>query len=255
MKLWFSVTSPDHVYNGREQEFIDVHNEQWAKDLLESYDDIKTELNRFLTDNQMVPYFHQGMMDKKDTWKTIGLKFWDMEIRKHEKHFPSIFKWLDAHPEVVGCSFSKLEANSRILPHSGDTNGIYRVHLGFDIPEGLPRCGFRVRGTMRAWNERSFLGFIDAYNHEAWNDTEKSRTIMLIDVIRPEFRSKKSLICKQVIAALALQKTGAMLKLANHKPQKNPKPIPLWQRKLLAKVALVGIYVSLPVYNLLRRNT
>jgi aspartyl/asparaginyl beta-hydroxylase (cupin superfamily) len=253
MKLWFSITSPTHIYNGTEDEFVDIDNEPWAKELLQCYTDIEQELHDFVSRNEMTPYFHQGMINKKDTWKTIGLKFWDIEMRNYQKEFPTIFKWLDKHPEVVGCSFSKLEAESRILPHSGDTNGIYRVHLGFDIPEGLPRCGFRVRDELRPWQAGKFLAFIDAYNHEAWNETEKSRTIMLIDVIRPEFRNRKSFICKQVIAALALQKIGAILKISNHQPENKPKPMPFWVRKLLAKTALVGVYALLPLYKIGRK--
>jgi aspartyl/asparaginyl beta-hydroxylase (cupin superfamily) len=253
MKVWFSITSKDHVYQGTESEFVEVCHEDWAQSLLHHYDEIKAELNNYLCTHQMVPYFHQSMVSKKDKWKTIGLKFWEIEMPKHMVHFPKTKNWLKQHRNVVSCSFSQLDANSRILPHAGDTNGIYRVHLGFEVPEGLPRCGFRVRDQRRSWKEKELFGFLDAYNHEAWNESERTRIIMLIDVIRPEFIRKRSYICNQVIAALALQKLAAALLLNFHKPNGKQKPIPYWLRILMAKSMLAGVYAISPVVKLYQK--
>lgn len=250
--LWFSVTSKYNSYNGSEDKFLDVKGEPWAKNLLEVYDEVKAELLRYLDKNEMVPYFHQGMVNKRDTWKTIGLKFWNIEIPKFKKHFPVASKWLKENREVVSMSFSLLEPHSRILPHSGDTNGIYRVHLGIDIPEGLPRCGFRVKEEKRPWKEKEFLAFIDAFEHEAWNETEKSRCIIMLDVIRPEFKKRQNFICNQVVAALALQKLAAIFYIHNHKPNAKPVSMPLWFRKVMAKTMLVVVSGVLPLRRLMR---
>ena len=246
--LWFSI-SADRRYEGIEECFVQVDQEAWAKSLLENYDVVKKEFTDYLEANGMVPYFHQSMVNRKDTWKTLGLKFWNIELYKYRSHFPLTYRWLKQHPDVIALSYSKLEPFSRILPHAGDTNGIYRVHLGIDVPEGLPRCGFRVKDEKRSWGEREFLGFLDAFEHEAWNETEKSRVIMMIDVIRPEFRKKQSYICKQVIASLALQKLAAMLLLHNHKPEAKPMAVPLWFRRFMALGMLGAVYILLPARN------
>ena len=247
MPLWFSITSKDSIYKGKEDQYVDVEHEPWAQGLRQVYPAIKEELLRYLEGNDMVPYFHQGMVNKKDRWKTIGLKFWNIEMERYKKHFPVAYRWLEQNREVVSMSFSLLEPFSRILPHSGDTNGIYRVHLGMWVPEGLPRCGFRVREEKRGWKEKEFLAFIDAFEHEAWNETEKSRCMMMLDVIRPEFRKRQGYICRQVIAALALQKMAALLLIHNHKPNARPLNIPLWFRKVMAYCMLVPVSIVLPV--------
>jgi ornithine lipid ester-linked acyl 2-hydroxylase len=248
--LWFSITSAENCYKGNEENFVQVGNEPWAVSLLEVYEDIKNELSQFLQKNEMVPYFHQGMVNKRDTWKTIGLKFWNVEIEKYKKHFPLAHQWLNQNKEVVSVSFSLLEPHSRILPHSGDTNAIYRVHLGIDIPEGLPRCGFRVKEQWHPWKEREFLAFLDAFEHEAVNDTEKSRCIIMLDVIRPEFKHRQRYICRQVLAALALQKLAASLNIHNHKPNAKPVKIPLWFRKTMAYCMLIPVTLILPLRSL-----
>ncbi|WP_256009602.1 aspartyl/asparaginyl beta-hydroxylase domain-containing protein [Desertivirga xinjiangensis] len=251
-KLWFSVTAKD-AYAGNEESFAEVEGESWAQSLLANYEPIKKEFSDYLAAHGMVPYFHQSMVNKKDTWKTLGLKFWNIIVYKHRSSFPFTYKWLSQNPEVIALSYSKLEPFSRILPHVGDTNGIYRVHLGVDIPEGLPRCGFRVKDVKRPWEEKKFLAFLDAFEHEAWNETEKSRVIMMIDVIRPEFRKKQSYICKQVIASLALQKLAAMLLIHNHKPEAKPVAVPLWFRRMMAYAMLAALSVILPVRNIVAR--
>lgn len=253
MKLWFSINSIKDGYDGTENEFVNLQEEDWAQDLLTHYDAIKKELDAFLSHEQMVPYFHQAMVNRKDTWKTLGFKFWNLEIKKYKNQFPTVYQWLHQHPSVVSCSFSQLEPKSKILPHSGDTNGIYRVHLGFQIPEGLPRCGFRVKKEHRNWSEKEFLGFVDAFEHEAWNDTEATRIIMLLDVIRPEFQHRKKLICNQVIAALVLQKAAAILKISNHEPNGKQRPMPVWLRRVMAKGMLCGVYIAMPAYQLYAR--
>jgi ornithine lipid ester-linked acyl 2-hydroxylase len=100
---------------------------------------------------------------------------------------------------------SKLEANTKINPHRGDTDAIIRCHMGIKVPEKLPECGFRVNNTEKSWEELKTFGFIDANEHEAWNNTSSERIILLFDVIRPEFRSKKLQISIRVRAFLLTQ--------------------------------------------------
>lgn len=247
-ELWFGVTAKS-AYQGPEDSFLNADEESWAKSLLENYEPIKKEFYDYLAVNGMVPYFHQSIINKKDIWKTLGLKFWNIVVHKHQASFPLTYQWLKQNPEVIAFSYSKLEPFGRILPHSGDTNGVYRVHVGIDIPEGLPRCGFRVNDVKRPWQEKKLLTFIDAYEHEAWNETEKSRIIMLIDVIRPEFRKKQSYICKKVIASLILYKLVAVFPVFNHKPE----AIPLWLKKVLMFGILMAVYLAIPARNIVAK--
>ena len=45
-----------------------------------------------------------------------------------------------------------VEPGANINPHQGDTDAIYRCHLGLSVPGGLD-CGFQVGAEIRGWKE------------------------------------------------------------------------------------------------------
>jgi aspartyl/asparaginyl beta-hydroxylase (cupin superfamily) len=79
--------------------------------------------------------------------------------------------------------FSVLEPGSRIAPHTGITNARLIAHFPLIVPEG---CGFRVGGETRRWQPGKALVFDDMTEHEAWNDSERIRVVLIVDLWRPE---------------------------------------------------------------------
>lgn len=78
--------------------------------------------------------------------------------------------------------FSALEANTHIPPHTGSTNTRLLVHLPLILP-GPAR--FRVGNETRDWKMGEAWVFDDSINHEAWNDANQLRVIMIFDVWNP----------------------------------------------------------------------
>jgi aspartyl/asparaginyl beta-hydroxylase (cupin superfamily) len=78
--------------------------------------------------------------------------------------------------------FSLLRPKTRIPPHTGVTNSRAIVHLPLTIPEG---CGFRVGGETRPWIEGRPFAFDDTIEHEAWNDSDSIRTVLILDCWNP----------------------------------------------------------------------
>jgi aspartyl/asparaginyl beta-hydroxylase (cupin superfamily) len=56
------------------------------------------------------------------------------------------------------------------------------VHLPLVIPDD---CGFRVGATTRAWRTGEAWTFDDTIEHEAWNDSDQSRAILILDIWNP----------------------------------------------------------------------
>lgn len=84
-------------------------------------------------------------------------------------------------PEVV---FSLLKPGAHIPPHYGSVNGRLIVHLPLIVP---PDCGaLCAAGEKRAWEEGKCLIFDDSFVHEAWNDSEQARVVMLLDIWNPQ---------------------------------------------------------------------
>jgi aspartyl/asparaginyl beta-hydroxylase (cupin superfamily) len=79
--------------------------------------------------------------------------------------------------------FSVLEPKSRIAPHTGITNARVIAHLPLIVPEN---CGFRVGGETRQWQVGKAMVFDDMTTHEAWNDSDETRVVLIADLWRPE---------------------------------------------------------------------
>ena len=78
--------------------------------------------------------------------------------------------------------FSMLKPRTRIPPHTGVTNTRAIVHLPLIVPPG---CGFRVGGETRKWEEGIAFAFDDTIEHEAWNDSDELRAVLIFDVWNP----------------------------------------------------------------------
>ncbi|HEX3673917.1 MAG TPA: aspartyl/asparaginyl beta-hydroxylase domain-containing protein [Rhizomicrobium sp.] len=78
--------------------------------------------------------------------------------------------------------FSTLDAHTRIPPHSGDTNARLIVHLPLIVPG---QCYFRVGNDTREFKPGEAWVFDDTIEHEAWNDSDRLRVILIFDVWNP----------------------------------------------------------------------
>jgi aspartyl/asparaginyl beta-hydroxylase (cupin superfamily) len=214
---WFSIFDFSFDYKGPEPPFIDSSTSDWANDIKSKSEDIKKELHHYLSKHDLKSYFNQSMVSRQNSWRTISLKTWNIELFKHQKEFPVTTALINKYPQIISASFNLLEPHSKIHPHCGDTNAIYRCHLGLEIPAGLPECGFRVKNETREWKNGEWLVFMDAYNHEAWNDTTKERYIFLMDVMRDEFYDHKYKIGATVLTSLFMQKWSGKCKLKLNK--------------------------------------
>jgi aspartate beta-hydroxylase len=78
--------------------------------------------------------------------------------------------------------YSILKPRTRIPPHTGTTNARTTIHLPLVVPPG---CGFRVGADVREWREGEAWAFDDTIEHEAWNDSDSPRAILIIDGWNP----------------------------------------------------------------------
>lgn len=90
----------------------------------------------------------------------------------------------DHGPEVC---FSILRPGAHILPHRGVTNARAVLHLGLDIPDG---CALNLVGVEQVgWQAGRCFAFDDTYEHEAWNRSDATRTVLLADIWNPYLRA------------------------------------------------------------------
>lgn len=90
----------------------------------------------------------------------------------------------DHGPEVC---FSIMRPGAHILPHRGVTNARAVLHLGLEIPDG---CALNLPGvTQLGWQPGRCFAFDDTYEHEAWNRSATTRTVLLGDIWNPYLRT------------------------------------------------------------------
>lgn len=241
-KLWFSIF--DRLeFVGELPNFEDTSKYEYTKILEANYSIIKEELFNHIKKHELPSYFNTTMVATKNSWKTISLNAWDVEVYENYKYFPKTLSVIKSIPNIVSSSFSMLAPQSKILPHCGDTNGIFRCHLALSVPAKMPECGFRVGDEWQSWEEGKLLMFIDANNHEAINNTNENRFIMIIDIIRPEYINKKRWICATVLTSLFMQKFAEKFSLLYKTP--------LSIQKVIAKLFVPIAFIAIPVRNFL----
>jgi aspartate beta-hydroxylase len=82
-------------------------------------------------------------------------------------------------PEIL---FSRLQAGGHIVSHFGRTNVRLTVHMGIVIPDN---CAIRVANEIRTWQEGRIMLFDDSFEHEAWNRSERDRSVLIFEVWHP----------------------------------------------------------------------
>jgi aspartyl/asparaginyl beta-hydroxylase (cupin superfamily) len=239
-KLWFSLYNREN-YNGSEPAFYDEDQLPFTKIIEDNYPIIKNELENYLALHELQSYFNTTMVEKQNSWKTISLRSWTINLYENYRHFPQTTRIINSIDGLVSASFNMLAANSTIKAHCGDTNGIFRCHLGLNIPAKLPECGFRVKDEWRSWDEGKLLVFVDALNHEAINLSNKNRFIFLFDVIKPEYRTKKHYISSTVIASLFLQKRAEQIRFLYRTP--------LWMQQAAGFILVPFAFIAMRIRN------
>ena len=118
-------------------------------------------------------------LDKK--WKAyflFGYKFYN---DLNGIYFPItsglIKKW---EREITIAMFSTLEPGKHIPPHKGRNFGVVRSQLGIDIKYPY-QTGLRVDNFTIHLQEKQLFTFDDTLEHEAWNDSNSYRTVLIID--------------------------------------------------------------------------
>src|SRR2546423_3780142 len=101
--------------------------------------------------------------------------------------------------------FSVLEPHTRIPPHTGVTNIRLIVHLPLIVPEG---CWFRVGNDTRAVVPGKAWVFDDTIEHEAGNDSESPRIILIFDIWNPLLTPMERELASALLAGLDSYYTG-----------------------------------------------
>jgi aspartyl/asparaginyl beta-hydroxylase (cupin superfamily) len=135
-----------------------------------------------------VPLRQWKELNHNPKWSAIHLLQNGRRVETNARHCPRTLETIAQldQPHVSGASpnamFSLLAPRTRIPPHTGVANTRLVCHLPLIVPPG---CGFRCGATTREWRVGEAFVFDDTIEHEAWNDSDELRVVLIVDLWPP----------------------------------------------------------------------
>jgi aspartyl/asparaginyl beta-hydroxylase (cupin superfamily) len=187
----------------------------WLAEFEAAAAEIRAECERALREDAagVVPYIQhpEGVpldqwaeLNKSRRWSAFFLWRDGKRVDEHADRCPKTSALLAKAPlaDVPGYAptafFSILDRKSHIPPHTGVTNARLIVHLPLIVPA---QCRFRVGSETREWLPGKAWVFDDTMEHEAWNDSEVPRALLIFDTWHPALnRGERELIRSAVPA-------------------------------------------------------
>lgn len=171
--------------------FLSSAQFDWASILEQNWSKIREELDVVLQYTDELPRFQdispdQGNNISQDNlWKTFFLYGYGAKMEQNCSYCPETTQIIEQIPGLKTAFFSILLPGKHIPEHRGPYKGVLRCHLALKVPLASDKCGIRVDNEVRHWTEGKTLVFDDSYPHEAWNDTDETRVVLFLDIVRP----------------------------------------------------------------------
>lgn len=241
--------SDESIYVSDDSPFYNPSAYETVRFIEKNFDIISSELHDYVNGKQIIDVTNPNAPYNNivNTWKHVYFSNYMLLYKSGIENFPKTAAILLSQPDVTLCGIATLKAGGRLMPHCGETNAIIRCHIGLKVPDQLPKCGIRVKDEERSWEVGNALAFNDAFNHEAWNFTQQDRYVLIFDIIKPELRPYKKLICAYCLGIASLRLVLGKIGLYHS--------CPIWLRKILAfPLSAVG-YIAISINNAIRKRT
>lgn len=196
-------------------EFYERGEFPWLPEFEAATGAVQRELGRVLVEDEkeFAPYIQYDDHLPLEQWRELNknprwsaFHFYDKgrPVEERCRRAPETFAAVRRLPQAEvalrspTAMFSVLQPKTRIPPHHGVANFRLVVHLPLVLP---PNCGFRVGGETREWRIGEAWVFDDTIEHEAWNESDEIRIILICDVWNPRLSPDERAVIQAVIAA------------------------------------------------------
>lgn len=203
-----------------QRQFYERAEFPWLPDLEAKIDVIRQELHGVIRDDRAFqPYMRStasrppgtfgNLVDNLD-WSAFYLIENGAVDARAAARCPRTLEALSAVPlarapgRTPSVLFSLLRPGTRIQAHTGQINARLICHLPLIVPDG---CRLRVGNEVRSWVEGETLIFDDTIEHEAWNDSNQIRVVLLFDIWRPELTLDEQELVAALLAAVGAYDT------------------------------------------------
>jgi aspartyl/asparaginyl beta-hydroxylase (cupin superfamily) len=156
----------------------------------------------YLTYPDDVPHQQFAELNNSPRWSAYHLLRDGAPVAGNVEKCPRTMALLGGAPQpdqpgrTPTAMFSLLKPKTRIPAHVGVSNARLVTHLPLIVPPG---CGFRVANETRQWVPGRAWVFDDTIEHEAWNDSDQLRVVLIFDIWHPHLSAAE----RELITALA----------------------------------------------------
>jgi len=223
-KFFFFPGLPNTPYH-------DPELQPWAPRLRAAFPQIRAEAIRIVEEDRRLPNFVPDTARVEDyvsgegaapSWEAFFFYRRGERFDANHKRAPETSAVLESielcriaeqAPEIL---FSVLKPGSHINAHHGVSNVRLVMHLPLVVP---PDCALNLvdRGEHR-WQEGRLVMFDDTFLHEAWNRSDRTRIVLLMDCWNPHLSPVEKLAVRQLIETI-----GGL-----HEAERAPKAAPLY---------------------------
>lgn len=182
-----------------EREFHEPEDFPWLAELEAATPAIRAEFEALMASHRadLVPYIQYAddlplrqwkELNWNRDWTAVHLILNGQEVAANADACPETMSLLRriGQPDIPGRSpnamFSLLAPQTRIPPHNGVANTRLVCHLPLIVP---PLCWFRVGAERREWRAGEAWIFDDTIEHEAANDGDRLRVVLIFDIWHP----------------------------------------------------------------------
>ena len=177
--------------------FYDPADFAWAADFEAQTVAIRGELEALLHEDAGFKPYVQGSTERANRghallddprWSALYLWRDGAPVAENAQRCPAAMAALDTAPmpqiagRAPGVLFSMLRPRTHIPPHWGMLNTRLICHLPLIVPEG---CRLKVGNHERRVEAGKLMIFDDSILHEAWNDSDEVRVVLLFEIWNP----------------------------------------------------------------------
>ena len=194
--------------------FYDPASFDWVAAFEAAAPEIRAELVALLDEREGFHPYVEGDPDRPNRghallddrrWSAFDLYRSGQRVEENLRRCPATTRALAdvPLPSIPGRSpmalFSLLEPRTHIPPHWGMLNTRLICHLPLIVP---PRCRLRVGNHERSVEPGRMMIFDDSIEHEAWNDSDEVRIVLLFEIWRPEIGEREREALTAMFAAV-----------------------------------------------------
>ena len=167
----------------------DPEDFEWTAGVEQAWPEIRAEVDALLSGPTEIPHIEDvtgGIpQGNEGPWRSFVLMHQGRWIEWNAARCPRTTRVVRSVPGLLMAGFSVLEPGTHITEHRGPNKGALRYQLGVIVPGPEGACRIRVGDELITWREGAGVVFDFTVPHEAWNDSDAVRVLLMLEVLTP----------------------------------------------------------------------